>query len=137
MRAGNFEAAKLANKLGFTLADLDAPQEALVDRALRTAGKNPALDIVRQHRQRIDSSMSALSTDLARFGLAATMAEALHQKAMSEIDRIESTLLRADTTQADAIRKQVERLSNALFPWRKPQERVYTMFSFMFEHGWD
>lgn len=129
--------AKLANRLGFTLADLDAPQEALVDRALRAAAKNPALDIVRQHRQRIDSSMSALTTDLARFGPAATMAEALHQKTMSEIDRIESTLLRADTAQADAIRKQVERLSNALLPWRKPQERVYTVFSFMFEHGWE
>ena len=46
-------------------------------------------------------------------------------------------MLRGDQAQTDAIRKQVERLSAALAPWRKPQERVYTVFSFLFEHGWD
>ena len=34
------------------------------------------------------------------------------------------------------MRRQVVRLQQCLVPWRKPQERVYTVFSFMFEHGW-
>ena len=49
---------------------------------------------------------------------------------------IDHTLLRADATQTETARKQVERLCNAFAPDRKPQERVYSVFSFLFEHGW-
>ncbi|MBM3290356.1 MAG: bacillithiol biosynthesis BshC, partial [Candidatus Hydrogenedentes bacterium] len=53
------------------------------------------------------------------------------------LDKFESELLLRKDAQASAIRQQVARLCNAFAPFRKPQERVYTIVSFLFEHGWD
>ena len=44
-------------------------------------------------------------------------------------------MLRADEAVLEATRGQVVRVCNALSPWRRPQERVYTVFSYLFEHG--
>ena len=41
----------------------------------------------------------------------------------------------ADEDKHSTVRQQVQRLANSLAPMRKPQERVLTIFSFLFEHG--
>jgi uncharacterized protein YllA (UPF0747 family) len=49
--------------------------------------------------------------------------------------RVEQALLREDAEKDSSTRQQVQRLCNSLAPLRKPQERVFTVFSFLFEHG--
>ena len=67
---------------------------------------------------------------------AAAMVEKAEQRLCKDLDRIEHGILRADQARVDAVRKQVDRLCTTLHPWRTPQERVYTVISFLFAHGW-
>ena len=84
----------------------------------------------------IEASLKALQDALAdKDATAAAMAAGLAKKVAAELDRIERSVILKDDAQADAVRKQLARLCNTLMPWRKPQERVYTVFSFLFEHG--
>ncbi|MCC6142647.1 MAG: bacillithiol biosynthesis BshC, partial [Candidatus Hydrogenedentes bacterium] len=53
------------------------------------------------------------------------------------LDRLERTILHNDEAQVEATRRQLERLSTALAPDRKPQDRVYSVFSWIFGQGWD
>jgi len=53
-----------------------------------------------------------------------------------QFERILDALARRNQDRVDVVRRQVERLQRSLVPWRKPQERVYTVVSFLFEHGW-
>ena len=56
--------------------------------------------------------------------------------AVLKLDRIERAILNADETKYEATRKQLRRVCNSLAPNRKPQERVYNVFSYLFEYGW-
>ena len=64
------------------------------------------------------------------------MAKSLAEDVGSKLDRIERAILSSDAAKTDATRKQLRRLCNSLAPMRKPQERVYNIFSFLFEYGW-
>jgi len=128
---------KLMNKFEFSLDDLLSAPDALLDRALAATTKNPALEALKRGRTPVEAALNALASELARYGAVAPMAEALARKTTAELDRLDTALLRGDSAQNDAVRKQLDRLCNALVPSRKPQERVYTVFSLVFEHGWD
>ena len=53
------------------------------------------------------------------------------------MNRLERTLTHADQAQVRTIEQQLQRLCNSLAPERKPQERVLSIVSFLFEQGWD
>ena len=61
----------------------------------------------------------------------------LTERVMTAFDNYERLLLRADESRYETVRQQVTRLCNTFAPVRKPQERVYTIVSFLFEHGWE
>lgn len=130
---------KLLDKLGFRLDDLMAVEPSeLVEQALRRAARNPAYDVLASRRDSVEAPIKTLRDDLmVHDRTAGDMAERLVRETAESLDRIERALLRMDKVQAEAIEKQVARLCHTLAPWRKPQERVYTIFSFLFQHGWD
>lgn len=131
---------KLLAKYGFELPALAQPREALLQQALAASVKSPALETFRAGRSAVEGAAESLRAavrgakkiDKASAEAADTAAEQVRMA----MDRLEKALLRADTTQTETTRKQVERIATALMPERKPQERVYTVFSFLFEHGW-
>ena len=49
-----------------------------------------------------------------------------------------TTLVRSqsDTQQHETVKKHIDRLCECLAPRKKPQERMHTVFAYLFEHGW-
>lgn len=78
--------------------------------------------------------MKALEADLSK---APVPAPTLTERVVTAFDNYERMLLRADETRYETVKQQVTRLCNTFAPFRKPQERVYTIMSFLFEHGWE
>lgn len=131
---------KLLNKLGFTSADLFTPEDDLIERTLRTQSRHPALPLLAAHSETIKSALHNLLAEVSTLRLndqTEAMTKTASEQINSALDRLERAILRADETQNETIRKQVRRLITALAPERKPQERHYTVFSFLFEHGWE
>lgn len=129
--------SKLLARLGFVIDDLMGPTEKLVALAFRAVADDATVRVVRDHRENIGAALQGLQGALGPHDkTAGRMAARIQQRVMADLDRLEQTIVRADETQAEATRKQVMRLCAALAPRRKAQERVYTIFSFVFEHGW-
>lgn len=126
---------KLMDKFGFVLDDLAAPQDALVERALRRAVHSKARDGFTRLREPVEAALAGFASGLKAGPNALAMAESLRARVGEDLDRIERTILLSDRAQAEAVERQVARLCNSLMPWRKPQERVYTVYSFLFEQG--
>lgn len=127
---------KLRAKLGFDRGpaiDWSVP-DLLLDRALRVAAANPMLDAFHKHRSRIADELRELAGELHKAPVAVS---SLTDRINEAMDGYERMLLRADEARLETVRQQVARLCNVFAPFRKPQERVYTVFSFLFEHGWD
>lgn len=122
---------------GLTLADLSAGEDAAVDKALRTLARGPGREALSRRARKVDDALADLAADLEKHSaVAADMATRLGVRAREEIERIDGVLTRENKGQVDAAAERVRKLCNCLAPWRKPQERVYTVFSFLFEHGW-
>ena len=122
----------------FTQEDLTQSSEQLLARALQVTAHTPALDIVRQYRDRVSADLSPLGSELKPIDKqAAQMAEKMIDRFQSDFDRLERTLARNDEAHMETVRKQIERLTVSLYPFRHPQERVLNILSFLFEHGWN
>lgn len=132
---------KLLRKYGFRPDDFLESPEDLEERALRASGADPALEVLNRHRVALESELDAMARDfgaLGRAGQAAgDLAGSFGGQVRRGLDHLERTLLRADENRTAAVRAQLERLSAELAPERKPQERCYTIFSWVFQHGWD
>jgi len=114
------------------------PPEELLEAALRAVSRDPARGVLAQHRGEAEEALAALERDLRKLKkdpAAAEQARNVAEHAAAGLDRIERTLLHGNEAQTEAARKQVARLCTALAPGRKAQERVYSIFSFLFEHG--
>ena len=85
-------------------------------------------------RAAVDGELRALEGELAK---APAPVASLVDRVTDAFENYERMLVRADTARFDTVRQQVTRLCSAFAPFRKPQERVYTIVSYLFEHGWD
>lgn len=140
-RLSTLKLNKLLAKYGLDAAALAGPRETMLQRALESSVRSPALDTFRRGRDPILVASNALRDSLhaeKRIDKnSLEVAEVAHAQIEATLDRLERALLRADTAQTETARKQLERLCTALQPEGKAQERVYSIFSFLFEHGWD
>lgn len=129
---------KLLAKSGLKIADLSRNPDELLDKTLRYSAQTPALDHTRQAKYEVAAILGSLAQELQRINAtAANMVSGFQKEVERRFDRIERTLIQGDQTKLDATKAQLARLLNSLYPTRKPQERVLTIFSFLFEHGWD
>ena len=128
---------KLLRKLGLSVGDLERHEDGLLESALRNTSKNPGYEFERAQRGELEMALARLVEGLEKDApTAAAMAKSLSEDVGSKLDRIERAILSSDATKTDATRKQLRRLCSSLAPMRKPQERVYNIFSFLFEYGW-
>lgn len=128
---------KLMAELGLASGDLGAPPGDLADRALAAIGPSPVLEMFRRRCGEVRDVLDTMGAELASSSpTAAEMSKKLETRVGAELGRIERAILKADESKTETVRKQVERICNTLAPQRKPQERVYNVFSFVFEHGW-
>ncbi len=132
---------KLLARFSFSLDDLALSEDLLVERALRQTARHPALDAIERRRASVQAEMQALLEEMDALKLKSEapldMARNASEQIASVLERLERGMLRSDEAQTEAVRKQVRRLCTALAPGRKPQERHYSVLSFLFEQGWE
>ncbi len=132
---------KLRDKFGFGHLEWYDPMESLEPRALRGVVRNPVLDALREHRAGVQHAVDALVSSIDRSaGKDRNPGERAHQFAqhtMSNLDKLEHSFAQADKQQSEAVRAQLHRVVHTVAPFRKPQERVYCIVPWLFEHGWD
>ena len=127
----------LLQKSGLVSGDLTEDPEHLIDRALLQTDPDGARGILAEKRREALAALDRLGAHLRpRHATAASMADGITARLKADFDRVERTLAREDKTRVQTVEKQIIRLCTALAPWRKPQERVYTVGSFLFEQGW-
>jgi len=122
---------------GLDIADLQLPEQNLIERALEQTGDRQAFDLVNTAENDLTETLDRLNRNLAAHSpVGASMANRLAQNLGKGIERIKRTVAYEDTQRVQATRQQVQRILTALQPDKTPQERLYTIFSFVFEHGW-
>ncbi len=128
--------SKLMRKLNLDLAALDAPEDDVVVAAQRGSGNSASIAASRTAHDTIRAELQRLSANLGKASpAAASSVDAMSAELDRGFARVEQAILREDAEKDSATRQQVQRLCNSLMPLRKPQERVFTVFSFLFEHG--
>ncbi len=132
---------KLLSKYKLTPFDLNAPLNDLEEAALRCGAQDPSLALFDARRSAIGESLRGLESDLDGLGKkgrgASDLARQFSAQVTQSMEHLERNLLRADETRTATVRNQITRLSTELAPERKPQERYYTLFSWLFQYGWD
>ncbi|MDZ4860517.1 MAG: bacillithiol biosynthesis cysteine-adding enzyme BshC [Candidatus Hydrogenedentes bacterium] len=134
VRLSSTKLNKLLTRCGLNADDFSAPLEQIEEKALATAAAGPALEALARCRAEIAQSVGILEQTLSTVKAPPL---AVGDRVFGELDKARRTLERADSAKVETVRQNVMRLANTFAPWRKPQERVYTVFSFLFEHGWD
>ncbi len=129
---------QLRQRFGFSIEDCQRPEEELLEQALRRIAKTPTLDALRDRRAPVEDALRGLADAVAAADPAPhlkSMTDQWVNQSLQGMNRIERILLLADHKQTEATRKQVDRLRTSLAPDRKPQERVYSIVSFLFAQG--
>lgn len=130
--------AKIRRKLGLESTDLSLPEHELAEIVMRSTSTDPAYAICQDRRGKVEAAMADLADGLdAKNKIAGDMARSIAGDIARRLDRLESTILRESESQNGAVRERLSRLLTCLAPDRRPQERYYSIFSFVFEHGWD
>jgi bacillithiol synthase len=133
----NTKLVKLMSQFGFSLGDFERPVADLTEQAIRTTSENPTFTALEAKSPPVGQAICKLAEALGKDdAVARDMAEALARETDAYLNRIGHSILWRDGQHAATVERQVARLCYAFAPWRKPQERVYTVFSYVFEHGW-
>jgi len=137
----NAKVSKLIRKFGWRVSDLDRPLQELEQEALLNVSKHPALEALQRQRPELAGTLDRLAEALSRAdGRDAAIGDrARHfaEETLKQLGKLEHAIAQADEAQVVAVRTQVQRVVNTLAPDRKPQERFYSLLSFLFEYGWE
>lgn len=132
---------KLLTKNGLTISDLYGSAEAVEERALRAGVQDPSLAVLSRHAQSLLAELEAMRREFEGLGKAGKHAVPLGAQFQGQVqqslDYLERSLLRSDENRTATVRSQLARLSTELAPNRKPQERHFTIFSWLFQYGWE
>lgn len=123
---------KLLRKHGLSMGDLFQDNDALLEQSLAAGSAGAVVERFRGHRREVEGALERLQRDMNM----GDMTGQLRERIAHELDRYERGLLRADESALQTTAQQLNRLCNSLAPFRKPQERLYTVFSFLFREGW-
>lgn len=126
----------LANKLGFTITELFASIDELVEAIVkRNNGVKLTLDSER-------SAFETLYSEVANASVAidvtlADHVQALQKRHLYQLHELEKKMLRAEKRKYDAQRRQLEKLKQQLFPGGSLQERIDNITAFYARYGKD
>jgi uncharacterized protein YllA (UPF0747 family) len=123
---------------GFSYEVLKRPCQELELPALEALPPTEALAQMRELDPHLREALEAFRQGFTgQRGPARDMAGALERHALDYLDRMHRALLRMDEERRQTVRTRIARLQGALAPNRKPQERVYCVLSYLFEHSWE
>jgi bacillithiol biosynthesis cysteine-adding enzyme BshC len=128
---------RLRAELGINRDNLYHSPEELVGHALRDVNKSPALEVIGQYQEFFAAAAAAMAEalDTTARHETAQAARKFSDSLSNSLNDLARREALADETHAAAVRARVARVCATLAPQRKPQERVYTVFSFLFQHG--
>lgn len=113
--------------------------EDLLARTLRLASSNPAVEALSRYRPGFTGALDDLvygvngSSELSDISSAT---ERFKHDVLAGLEKLERKLLHADKEKRHTMEVRIERLRTLIAPLNKPQERVLSVFTFLFEHGW-
>jgi bacillithiol biosynthesis cysteine-adding enzyme BshC len=123
---------KLSRKLQLTVEDLYGDPESLLERSLAAGSAGEIVERFKMHRAEIERTVENLDREMNVGGITSQ----LRDRIQKELDRFERSLLRVDEAELQTTTQQIRRLCTSLAPARRPQERYYNVFSFLFKQGW-
>lgn len=123
---------KLLRKHGLAVDDLYQDPDALLERSLSAGSGGAVVNRFKTYRIEIENAVEKLQREMS----VGDMTAQLRERILGELDRYERGLLRADEMALQTTKQRLLRLCNSLAPARRPQERFYNVFSFLFEQGW-
>lgn len=123
---------KLLRKHGLVVDDLYQDPDTLLERSLSAGSGGAVVHRFKTYRIEIENAVENLQREMS----VGDMTAQLRERILGELDRYERGLLRSDEVALQTTRQQLLRLCNSLAPARRPQERFYNVFSFLFEQGW-
>ena len=123
--------------------DLDSlavmKNEDLLARTLRVAASNPAVEVIARCRPSLVELLEEMRQGISsssRLPEVASAAGKFEREVLTGLEKLERRLLHADKEKRHTLEARIERLRTLIAPMNKPQERVLSVFSFLFEHGW-
>ena len=136
-RISTIKVNRLRKELGVDDGLLQEDPARVVAHTLRAVQKSPAIEVIDQYREFMAAAAKSLSEDLQTTARPETRqsAEKLDAYLAHLLEKLARREARADERHVAAVRERVLRVCNTLAPDRKPQERVYTVFSFLFQQG--
>ncbi len=132
------KANQLMQQYGFDAATVLSDDDLLA-RALRKEGGNPALKRFEQLYPQFEDALTRLTRGIGECDDLHGVVRASRQferRTRMNVERFKRRLLYADTEKRRTAEARVERLRALMTPRHMPQERVLSVFSFIFEHGW-
>lgn len=136
-RISSIKVNRLRAELGIGGDDLYRAPEELVAHALRAVNKSPALEVIGQYGDFFAAAAAAMAEalDTTARRETAQAARKLGESLANSLDLLARREALADEAHVAAVRARVARVCATLAPDRKPQERVYTVFSYLFQQG--
>lgn len=123
---------------GFSHEDLRRPHQELELPALEALPPLEPLIALRESEPELREALRRFRASLEPYGgPAKSMAAAIAAENDAYLRHMNRVLLRMDGERRSTVRNRIARLQGALAPNRKPQERVYCVLSYLFEHSWE
>ena len=128
---------KILRQLGLNSSELTRPREDLLGTALDNAVKSKGRALLETHGAKAEEAARELAEALRAVKGLEDCAAGYTARSAGALSWLREALLRADAGQVAAVEAKLDRVCATLAPGRAPQERVYTICSFLFEHGWE
>ncbi|OYT73792.1 MAG: bacillithiol biosynthesis cysteine-adding enzyme BshC [Chloracidobacterium sp. CP2_5A] len=128
--------AKLLSKLALVPEDIFLGSQALLRRAALASADKQALDAFERVKTTIEGELDRLQGALRASD--SSLADALHrgrEKIFHQISGLEQRFLANQAQRQEALARQLERATDALAPYGKPQERALNLLSFLVKYG--
>ncbi|HOJ33798.1 MAG TPA: bacillithiol biosynthesis cysteine-adding enzyme BshC [Candidatus Hydrogenedentes bacterium] len=129
---------QILERYGLTLSDLEKPLETLTELVIAKQNPSGDLNAFKTQRDRLEDTLEQFQRNIQNMkGKIPEMTRVFVAQVRQGLDRLEKAVLRGDRDVLQTVENQIRRLCAVMWPMKKPQERVYTVFSFLFEHGWE
>ncbi len=131
--------SKIRSKYDLVPEDLSEPLQSLTEHMLRKASAtSPAAVALGEYGGAVAAAADVLREKLLKSHVTAADQAALLRKHIdSDLAAIGRTISHSDEQRVETVRHHAERLHAWYAPKGKPQDRVYSIFTFLFEYGWD
>lgn len=124
-------------KYGLDMADVARDKDTLF-KALKATSDSSLTGAFRRERREVEGALEAMAACLRREssspGIEKAVASYLTHSRF-RLEKLERAVLYAEEEHRRGVEAHLARLRNAFYPFGKPQERVFTVFSFLFRDG--